>query len=1161
MSHLESDKTAGDVRSNPAILAELLDGLDDAIWMTTPDHLTFIYASAATAALYGMTRGQLADDSGIRFSAVIADDRDQFRVDLDRLLQTGSIDHRYRIQIGDEEMIHVHERARLVTSESGEPIRIEGRTRRVPVRNEFENAMRNSDAAYRSLVESLPLSVARKDRSGRVQYANKRFCDETGLALDDLIGKTDFDLYPAELAKKYLDDDRRVIETGELFHAVEKHQDSGGQELFVEVMKAALYDADDNITGVQVMFWDVSDKKAAESAVEYEKFLLKTMLRHVPDSVYFKDTKSRFLRISDSMARKFGLGDPESAVGKSDHDFFSRVHAQEALADEREIMKTGKAIEGKLERETWQDKPDTWCSTTKVPLFDSSGELVGTFGISRDVTEQMRAEQELARERDLLKTIINNVPNLIFVKDRIGRFITANTAVLNLVSLDSLDDLVGKSDFDFFPLETVCNFVADDQIVMRSGETLVDQEALVRRPDGTQSWILTTKVPLRDGDGSIIGVVGISSDITGRKKTAEELLSAKESADAANRAKSDFLANMSHEIRTPMNAIIGMTELLMDTRLDENQREYLEMVRVSGDSLLSVINDILDFSKIEAGKLDIDEQVFEIRENLGDTMKALGIRAHAKSLELAFRVAPNVPRFVAGDAGRLRQVIVNLVGNAIKFTESGEVVVEVECVDRGDTDLTLQFSVRDTGIGIAQEKCDRIFGEFEQADTSTTRRFGGTGLGLAISSRLVGLMGGEIRVESQPSVGSEFVFTLSVKHADDGPVHQKAGVVVVGGTRVLIVDDNETNRRILHEMVSNWGMIPTNVEDAESGIQEITEAAGRGEPFGIILSDVNMPGADGYQFATQVRGMQDSADVPIVILTSGGRPGEAEIRRRLGITHRLTKPVKQSELFDAIVQVLGVTSPERDDTSNVEMAESAIRPMRILLVEDNVVNQKLAVGILSKHGHETTVAGHGMEALEILEETSFDLILMDVQMPVMDGLAATRAIRQREENTGKRTPIVAMTAHAMKGDREACIDAGMDHYVPKPIRVSSLMTVFDELMDDDDPVDLKRAMETVRGDQSLLHEIIESFRDESVQLDSQIRAAADAARARELQVSAHTLKGACIVIGAQNLIQACGTLEAIGRQQRLDDLPAAMKSYRSAYASVRRWLDRRDGDN
>ena len=576
------------------------------------------------------------------------------------------------------------------------------------------------------------------------------------------------------------------------------------------------------------------------------------------------------------MARKFGLDDPEAAIGKSDVDFHSREHAQEALADERRIMKTGEAIEGKLEHETWEDGRETWVSSTKMPLIGTDGEPVGTFGISRDVTKQMRAEQELGRERDLLKTIINNVPNLIFVKDRIGRFVTANAAVLQLLSLDSLDDLVGKSDYDFFPLETVCNFVADDQIVMRSGEPLTDQEALVHRDDGTDSWLLTTKVPLRDGDGTIIGVVGISSDITGRKKTAQELLAAKESADAANRAKSDFLANMSHEIRTPMNAIIGMTELLLDTKLDDNQREYLDMVRVSGDSLLSVINDILDFSKIEAGKLDIDDHVFEIRENLGDTMKALAIRAHAKSLELAFRVAPNVPRFISSDAGRLRQIIVNLVGNAIKFTEAGEVVVEVECVDRQESELTLQFSVRDTGIGIPPEKCDRIFGEFEQADSSTTRRFGGTGLGLAISSRLVGLMGGEIWVVSQVGVGSEFLFKLKVKEASSGPNNYNAGVVVVGGTRVLIVDDNETNRRILREMVTNWGMIPTDVENAELGIRSINEAASQGKPFGAILSDVNMPEADGYEFAASVRDLTASADIPIIMLTSGGRPGDAE---------------------------------------------------------------------------------------------------------------------------------------------------------------------------------------------------------------------------------------------------------------------------------------------
>ncbi len=489
------------------------------------------------------------------------------------------------------------------------------------------------------------------------------------------------------------------------------------------------------------MFWDVSDQRNAEHQIEFEKFLLATLLDTVPDSIYFKDAESRFVRLSRSCAKKFGLDEPRDAIGKSDADFFSPEHAKKALADERQVMESGEPMLADIEHETFEGGREAWCSTTKVPLKDKSGKVIGTFGISRDVTLQIVSEQALSRERDLLKTIINNVPDLIYVKDRAGRFVTANAALLNLLQLTSTDDLLGKTDYDFSPPELACNYVADDQTVMRSGEPLMDREESHQAEDGTPICLLTTKVPLTDAEGVVTGVVGIGHDITARKKADEEILAAKELADKANRAKSDFLANMSHEIRTPMNAIIGMTDLVLDTKLDPTQRNFLSMVQESGESLLAVINDILDFSKIEAGKLDIEQRVFDIRESFGDTMKTLGLKAHSKGLELAFRVEPHVPRFVVGDVGRLRQVLVNLVGNSIKFTDRGEVVVEVADLPSADGDVVLEVKVRDTGIGIAEEKCSRIFNEFEQADTSTTRRFGGTGLGLAISSRLVDVDG------------------------------------------------------------------------------------------------------------------------------------------------------------------------------------------------------------------------------------------------------------------------------------------------------------------------------------------------------------------------------------------------------------------------------------
>ncbi|MEZ6086758.1 MAG: PAS domain-containing protein [Pirellulaceae bacterium] len=746
----------------------------------------------------------------------------------------------------------------------------------------------------------------RKDRKGRIQYANETFCQSMNMSPDEIVGKTDFDLFPAELARSYSENDRDVMQSGHPEHVIEEHQTADGTRTYVEVLKLPAFSPKGNIVGIQVIFWDVSHQKKTESDLEEARFLMDTLLDNVPEAVYFKDKQSRFVRISRSHAKLFHLNDPVEAIGKTDADFFGNEHAQEAFADERQIMESGKPIIGKLERETWPDREDTWCSTTKVPVRTASGEVVGTFGISRDVTQQIRAELELERERDLLRTITNNIPDLIYVKDRHGRFVTGNTALLRLLGVPSCEALAGRTDYDFLPPELACNYVADDQIVMRSGNSLIDQEEHAQQSDGSPLWLLTTKVPLRNADGAVIGIVGIGRDITARKLVTEELVAAKEAADAANRAKSDFLANMSHEIRTPMNAIIGMTELLLDTKLDATQRGFLKMVQESGEALLSIINDVLDFSKIEAGMLELDTQLFDMRELLGDTMKTLAIRAHAKHLELAFRVAPELPQYLVGDAGRLRQIIVNLVGNAIKFTEKGEVVVDVK-QNRIEGDCVhLGICVRDTGIGIPKEKCKVIFDEFEQADISTTRRYGGTGLGLSISSRLVQMMGGSIWVESRVGVGSQFHLEIQCRSApSDTQQTRNRGVVVVGGTRVLVVDDNRTNRSILEEMLTNWGMLPVLACDAQQALRLLEQSVDEKDPFQLVITDVNMPDMDGFELAARIRKQKIWSDVPLIMLTSGGRKGDNDRRIALRIAERLMKPVKQSELFDAIVRALG----------------------------------------------------------------------------------------------------------------------------------------------------------------------------------------------------------------------------------------------------------------
>ncbi len=524
-----------------------------------------------------------------------------------------------------------------------------------------------------------------------------------------------------------------------------------------------------------------------------------------------------------------------------------------------------------------------------------------------------------------------------------------------------------------------------------------------------------------------------------RTRSADALRVSKEAAEAANRAKSEFLANMSHEVRTPMNGIIGMTALALDTELSPEQREYLTLVRQSADSLLAVINDILDLSKVEAGKLELDPVDFDVRDGLDGTLKALGVRAHAKGLELAYRVDPAVPPRLRGDVGRLRQVITNLVGNAIKFTERGEVVVEVSARQLEGSDLELTVGVRDTGIGIPPEKLRAIFDPFTQVDASTTRRYGGTGLGLSISQRLVNLMGGKLSVESTPGHGSVFRFTARLQVAVTAE-EPEAPPASLRDLEVLVVDDNATNRRILEEVLRLQGMRPVLAAGSVEALDAAMRAEQAGRPFQAIILDVQMPGMDGYTLAERLRVLPGHAETAIVVLSSSDAMGEAARARQLKIFARLLKPCRPSELVTTLQRAVGASSAtHRKASASATAAPAVMRPLRVLLAEDNFVNQKIVVRFLEKRGHHVTVVGNGAAAAEARTAGSYDLVLMDCQMPVMDGWQATGVIRGRERELGMaRVPIVALTAHALTGDADRCLEAGMDGYVPKPIAPEEL---------------------------------------------------------------------------------------------------------------------------
>ncbi len=783
------------------------------------------------------------------------------------------------------------------------------------------------------------------------------------------------------------------------------------------------------------------EAKQAKIDSRESKQIIERIINVVPARIFWKDKNLVFMGCNEIFARDAGYTDPEEIIGKDDFQMVWRDQAELYRNDDRQVIESGRSKILIEEPQTTPEGKTITNLTNKIPLRNSQGEIIGVLGTYMDITERKQAEKEIYLYGQALKSI----NEAVYIADMENKIIYINEAFTNIYGY-TREEMIGKT------IEIIRSAKNPSEVIKEIlSKTMAggwQGELLNRRKDGGEFPIFLSTSVVLDDKGESMGFVGTAVDITDRVRAKKELQNAKETAEALTRLKSDFLANMSHEIRTPMNGVIGMTGLLMDTELTNQQREYAEMVKISAESLLTIINDILDFSKIGADKIELEILDFDLRTTLEDLNDMMAISANRKGLELVLFIDPDVPSLLQGDPGRLRQVLTNLMSNAIKFTQHGEVALLITLESEKKTEATIHFAVRDTGIGIPANKVNGLFEAFTQADVSTTRKFGGTGLGLSITKSLVELMGGQIGVDSETGKGSTFWFTVSLKkQTAQKKLEQTIKSEIpssLAGTRILAVDDNDTNRKVLAGMLTSWKCEYDLASDAQSAFDKLKEAADKKTPYQIAILDMLMPEINGATLGKMIKANRTIKETALVMMTSAGERGDAERLKKAGFTAYLTKPVKQSQIYNCLITILGQKTNtkilDKPIITRHSIADDRKQKIRIMLAEDNIINQKVALKILENLGYHADAVANGKEALNALETLSYDLVLMDVQMPEMDGFEATKKIRD-SESAFRNLPVIAMTAQAMKGDREKCLKAGMDDYVSKPVRPQELEEV------------------------------------------------------------------------------------------------------------------------
>ena len=879
--------------------------------------------------------------------------------------------------------------------------------------------------------------VSITDTAGVIIYVNDKFCAISGYAREELIGKTHRLINSRSHPDAFFAQMWQTITTGQVWHGeICNHAKNGGQ-YWVDATIVPFLDAAGKPYQYIAIRTEISESKRMAETIAKSEREYRNVVNSLNEVVFRTDLQGvwTFLNPAWHAITGFAIAD---SLGRNVLHFIDARDRDRVADGLAQLM--GRQVDSMRHEARYitRDGNVRWIDVCARAEHDGQGRLAGITGSLTDITERRLAARELRHNLNFVDALIETIPIPLYLKDVQGRYLRANRAFCAFFQLPQ-SDILGLTAADLLPPQEAQQVARQDVRLMldKGSQTYEDRLTI----GGRQVDVLFSKATLLKSDGGLSGLVGTLVDISSQKAAERALLLAKEVAESASRSKSEFLANMSHEIRTPMNGILGMTDLVLDSQLDAHQRKYLEIVKASADALLCIINDILDFSKIEAGMLTLESIPFDLRQLMQETMRAHAMRAQASGLELVLDLDPALPQTVLGDPGRLRQVLTNLTGNAIKFTPRGEVIVSARLRASGHGMAQLQLDVRDTGIGIAADMQEAVFDAFQQEDGSTTRRFGGTGLGLSITRRLVTMMKGEISLSSALGKGSTFSVDLSLPVSDNRLPLPPPGASLAGRS-ITLVDDNPSSLTILRRIFEHCGASVTACESGEAAL----DACRTSLPTDCIIMDFAMPGMNGFDTATALAALPHWSQVPIVMLSSSGSLGDAARCRELGIQGYLLKPASPEELLSVTLSVLGTCrgKPSAAPVITRHAIRESMPGLDILLVEDNAMNRELATVLLTNAGHKVTHAAHGREALEHHAAGHFDLILMDLQMPEMGGFEATAQIRQREAQGMPKSVIIAMTASAFEGDRERCIDGGMDDYLSKPFRTAAFQSLIQQ---------------------------------------------------------------------------------------------------------------------